>query len=182
MSVIEKAIEVAAKAHDHQYRKGTNLPYISHPYTVGVLLLTFGYAEEVVAAGILHDTVEDTDLTLDDIKKDFGERIADIVRGASEKDKSLSWEERKQATIDHLATEPRDVCLIVCADKLHNLTTIKRELEREGEKVWTRFKRGREKQAWYYREVVHKLENKIANERIFVQLKNEVISVFGKEK
>jgi len=179
MSIVEKAIIVAAKAHEHQYRKATNIPYITHPFSVGMMLLKYGYSEEIVAAGILHDTVEDTDLTLDDINKEFGKIIAELVQGASEKDKSLSWEERKQTTIDDLDAAQKEVCIVVCADKLHNLRSIHKELEAVGEKVWDRFNRGREKQAWYYRAIVSKLENKLAGEQIFIQLKNEVEKVFS---
>lgn len=178
MSIVEKAIIVAAKAHEHQYRKATDIPYITHPFSVGMMLLKYGYSEEIIAAGILHDTVEDTDLTLEDINREFGQTIAELVQGASEKDKSLSWEERKQAAIDQLDTAPKNICIVVCADKLHNLRSIQQELEMEGEKVWNKFKRGREKQEWYYRSIVSKLENQLAGEQIFIQLKNEVEKVF----
>ncbi len=181
MSVIEKAIEVAAKAHDHQYRKATSLPYITHPFTVGMLLMNYGYAEEIVAAGILHDTLEDTELTLEDLRRDFGDVIAELVKGASEADKSLSWEERKQATIENLAFAKKDLCLVVCADKLHNLRSIRKEMELNGEKVWERFKRGREKQAWYYREIIRSLEHNLANEDILVCLKKEWMLVFEEQ-
>ncbi|WP_033828919.1 HD domain-containing protein [Bacillus andreraoultii] len=178
MSIVEKAIEIAAKAHDHQYRKTSKLPYIIHPFSVGILLLQHGYSDIIVAAGILHDTVEDTELTLDEIKLAFGETIAHIVRGASEENKQLSWEERKQATLDHLPNESYEVCLVVCADKLHNIRSIRRELEIEGEKVWNRFNRGRDKQAWYYRGIVRCLREKLDGEELFSQLAKEVEEVF----
>ena len=68
---IEEAIEVAAEAHQGQYRKGTDTPYITHPYAVGLILMEAGCTEAVIIAGILHDTVEDTDLTLEFIRERF---------------------------------------------------------------------------------------------------------------
>ncbi|MED3562733.1 HD domain-containing protein, partial [Bacillus xiapuensis] len=100
MEVVENALQMAGKAHEGQYRKLTDIPYIIHPVAVGMLLMKEGFAEDIVAAGILHDTVEDTDLTLEDIKQEFGEKIAEIVAGCSEPDKSLSWEKRKEHTIE----------------------------------------------------------------------------------
>ena len=117
---IEEAIEVAAQAHDGQFRKGTNTPYITHPYAVGLMLMDAGCSEAVVIAGILHDTVEDTDLTSACIRNNFGESVANIVDGCSE-NKSLRWRERKTERIEALKTATTEVCLVTCADKLHNL-------------------------------------------------------------
>jgi (p)ppGpp synthase/HD superfamily hydrolase len=82
--MIQKAIVVAALAHEGQVRKGTSIPYITHPYTVGMMLARSGCSDEVVAAGILHDTVEDTELTLEYIAREFGEKIAAIVEGCEQ--------------------------------------------------------------------------------------------------
>ena len=100
MDMVEKAIVFAAKAHDHQKRKGTDIPYITHPFAVGMLLQKEKCSEEVIVAGILHDTLEDTETTFEDLTEMFGLRVANLVQAASEKDKSLPWEVRKQQTID----------------------------------------------------------------------------------
>lgn len=89
------AIEMAAAAHQSQVRKGNKKPYISHPYFVGMLLLDAGCTEETVLAGILHDVIEDTDVTDEDIRSAFGYRVMEMVKGSSEPDKSQSWEARK---------------------------------------------------------------------------------------
>lgn len=157
MSLIDSAIEFAAKAHKSQYRKGTDIPYISHPYGVGMILLNAGCEEEVIIAGILHDTLEDTDTTEEDLLTNFGEEVLAIVKGCSEPDKSASWEERKKHTIDYLQHAPLSVRQVACADKLHNLRSIKRELTKMGEATWTKFKRGKEQQKWYYTEIVKSL-------------------------
>ncbi|MFD0828208.1 HD domain-containing protein [Neobacillus sp. M.A.Huq-85] len=157
MEIVEKALQTASKAHEGQYRKLTDIPYITHPVAVGMLLMKAGYLDDVVAAGILHDTVEDTGLTLEVLKRKFGEKIAEIVSGCSEPDKSLSWEKRKEHTIEFLKTASKEIRAVACADKLHNIRSIRNDYEQVGEEVWKRFKRGREKQKWYYTNVVESL-------------------------
>lgn len=150
---IEEAIEVAAEAHQGQYRKGTRTPYITHPYAVGLILMEAGCAEAVIIGGILHDTVEDTELTLESIRERFGDDIANIVDGCSE-DKALRWRARKTERIEALRTASPEVCIVTCADKLHNLRTIISEYDLIGDAVWDRFHGGIEDQAWYYRSVL----------------------------
>ena len=150
---IEEAIEVAAEAHQGQYRKGTDTPYITHPYAVGLILMEAGCTEAVIIAGILHDTVEDTDLTLEFIRERFGEDIANIVDGCSE-NKALRWRARKTERIEALRTASPEICTVTCADKLHNLRTIISEYDLIGDAVWDRFHGGVEDQAWYYRSIL----------------------------
>lgn len=157
MQVIEAALRTASKAHEGQYRKNTNIPYITHPVAVGIILMKEGYDDQVVAAGILHDTVEDTDLDLQDIEAEFGPRIAEIVKGCSEPDKSLPWEVRKKYTIQFLKTASMDIRAVACADKLHNVRTMINDFQQMGDKVWDKFKRGRKQQEWYYTNVVASL-------------------------
>ena len=184
MNMIDFAIEVAAKAHRNQVRKETNIPYISHPYAVGFLLLQAGCSEEVVAAGILHDTVEDTPITLEYICEHFGEKVTQIVKGCSEPDKSLAWEVRKRHTIDFLRTAPPEVKVVACADKLHNIRTIITDYQETGDEVWNRFKRGKKAQEWYYRGLVESLCNLTDGQKegtIFQQFRSEVENLFGEE-
>ena len=190
---IEEAIELAAQAHDGQFRKGTRTPYISHPYAVGLMLMETGCSEAVVIAGILHDTVEDTDLTLECIRKNFGDSIAEIVDGCSE-NKSLRWRERKTERIEALKTATTEVCLVTCADKLHNLRTVISEYDDIGDAVWERFHGGEEAQAWYYRSVLESLQMHKENKTevcdktdqkqfnaILQQLQQAVLSLFNRE-
>ncbi len=178
MNMIDKAIEFAAKAHSKQFRKGTDIPYISHPFGVGMILLEAGCKEDVVAAGILHDTLEDTDTTEEDLRSNFGDQVLKIVEGCSEPDKKASWEERKKHTIDYLKDASFSVRQVSCADKLHNLRSIKRDLEYLGETAWNRFKRGREMQKWYYTEIVKSLGYK-SRFPLLDLLRDEVEEVFG---
>lgn len=178
--MIDLAIEMAAKAHQGQTRKATDVPYVSHPYAVGMMLARAGCPEEVIVAGILHDTVEDTYVTLDDIREQFGDRVADIVEGCSEPHKSAPWEERKAHTLNYLRTAPWEVRLVACADKLHNIRTIAAAYRELGEEVWDRFKRGRREQEWYYRGLVVSLCGSDAEGLPFCEeLRREVEALFG---
>lgn len=179
MDLIEKAIVFATKAHDGQKRKSTDIPYITHPYAVGMLLLRENCSEEVVAAGLLHDTLEDTAITYDELLAEFGEQVAKLVVAASEPDKSLSWEERKEHTIQSLKEVGLEELQIIAADKLHNLRSIRGELERSGEELWSRFKRGREKQRWYYSSIVKELSGRKDEFPLIEELEKEVQAVFG---
>lgn len=145
-----KAIEFAVRAHSGQFRKGTKIPYIIHPLHVCRILIEAGCAEEVVIAGILHDTVEDTPVELSDIQNEFGKKVAEFVRMVSESDKSAPWEVRKQETIDHLQTAPLEIVLIDLADKLDNILSIRKGEQKQGANFWQRFNRPKEKQKWYY--------------------------------
>jgi (p)ppGpp synthase/HD superfamily hydrolase len=180
--MLDLAIEVAAKAHSNQVRKGTDIPYISHPYAVGLMLAQAGCSEEIIIAGILHDTVEDTDLTLEYIRDTFGDEVAAIVEGCSEPDKSAPWEVRKRHTLEYLRTAPWAVRVVACADKLHNIRTIAAEHKSLGESLWSRFKRGRKEQEWYYRGLVESLcsQPESAPEIPFcVEFRDEVDRLFG---
>ena len=150
---IEEAIEVAAEAHQGQYRKGTRTPYITHPYAVGLILMEAGCPEAMIVAGILHDTVEDTDLTLEFIQEHFGAYVANIVDGCSE-NKALRWRARKTERIEALRSASPEICTVTCADKLHNLRTIISEYDVIGDAIWERFHGEVEDQAWYYRSIL----------------------------
>lgn len=178
MELIEKALQVASKAHQNQFRKNTDIPYIAHPAAVGMMVMKAGYDEDVVAAAILHDTVEDTDLTLEDIEREFGTKIAEIVAGCSEPDKSLSWQARKEHTIEFLKTAAEDIRVVACADKLHNIRSIIKDYQQLGDKVWERFNAGKEKQKWYYTHIADSLGSQ-SKFPMLEQLKIEVDTLFN---
>lgn len=130
---IEYAIYYATKAHKGQRRKIEDVDMIFHPFTCGMLLQRNGCDEDVVCAGILHDVVEDTPHTFDDIEKEFGKKVRDYVYDASEPDKSLSWEERKKHTIQQIKNAPLGSKLIVACDKISNLEDLYECIEKYGE-------------------------------------------------
>ena len=153
----EQALAFAAQAHAavHQERKGTDFPYVAHPIRVAEILDRFECSEDVIVAGFLHDTIEDTDVTADEISATFGPRVAALVTSVSEPDKSLPWKTRKQHTIEHLEQEQDpDVLALVAADKLDNVRSITDTLRHLGqEKTWALFNADRSEQHWYYRRI-----------------------------
>lgn len=122
--------------------------------SVGMILKNYGYRDEVVIAGILHDVIEDTKYTKEDIVKLFGKDVANLVCSASEPDKSLSWEERKKYTLEYTKTLPLESKLIICADKINNLSSDRDRYDSIGDKIWDNLERGRKKQEWYYRGIL----------------------------
>lgn len=179
LNSINKAIIFAAKAHEGQYRKSTNIPYITHPFAVGMLLQQEKCSEEVIAAGILHDTIEDTDVSYEELVEHFGETIAQLVQAVSENDKSLPWEERKQRTINAISEASTAEIQIIIADKLHNLQSIRADLEIQGEDVWLRFNSGKQEQHWYYSSIFNVLRPRRKECRLIGKLEKEVKAVFG---
>lgn len=144
---IGRAVQVAAIRHEHQYRKNPEkrIPYVAHPVAVGMMLMHYGYPEDVVIAGLLHDTVEDTGMTDTEIRKEFGETVAALVAETSEADKSLPWEERKSRYIEHLQTASEEAKAISCCDKIHNMKSMI-ESVKAGGNIWRSLKRGKEHQ------------------------------------
>ena len=158
MELLEEARNFAIMAHQGQVRKSeVDKPYIIHPIGVAKILEEYGFDDHVIAAGFLHDVVEDTEFTLDDIKKFFGDDIANLVLTATEPDKSLSWEERKHHTIQLTKDLPFRNKAVVCADKIHNLESLMILFGKTGKMDFSKFKRGFHEQRWYYTEVYKSL-------------------------
>ena len=178
MDKVFQAIELAARAHRGQLRKGSGVPYLVHPLNVAKLLILEGCEEEIVVAGLLHDTVEDTDMELVDIEAAFGSRVSELVAGASEPDKKATWEVRKQHTIDSIAQMRADVLWIICADKLDNARSLREDLARIGPELWTHFNRDKASQAWYYWSLLQELEKRVEG-ALLTQLRAEVEVLFA---
>ena len=184
--MLNKAIQEAAVAHDQeaQKRKGTNIPYITHPFMVAMILSEAGYTEDEVVAGVLHDTLEDTELTADDIENLFGKHVREIVVGCTEPNRSPSkdnWEERKQHTIDYLKTASSEIRAVSCADKLHNVRCMTADYEEIGDDLWSRFNAGKDDQKWYYKGLVGSLCDRLEqhpDNSIFHQFKMAVSQLF----
>lgn len=176
---LNKAANLAAVAHRDQVRKSKETPYIIHPLMVGMLLADAGCSVDVIISGYLHDTIEDTFVTAEDIKTEFGETVLHIVEGCSEPDKSAEWEERKQHTIDFLQKEATvEVCMVTCADKLHNIRSMVLDYKEEQEAMWNRFNRGKDKQKWYYMSLVDVLRKRLPDFSLFQLLETEVNRLF----
>lgn len=151
-SRLDRAIIYAVQKHAGQFRKGTVKPYITHPLETMQILLSMKADNDLLMAGVLHDTVEDTDATEAEIRSLFGDDVAGLVCAHSE-DKSRSWDERKQHTIDELATADRRLQMLVMADKVANLRSMAADHKQIGDELWNRFNASIEKQAWYYSKI-----------------------------
>ncbi|MCZ2257752.1 HD domain-containing protein [Sporosarcina sp. G11-34] len=178
MNLVEKALRFAAVKHEGQYRKGTNIPYITHPVAVAMILKKAKYSDEVVAAGLLHDTLEDTETTEAELIKEFGKCVFQFVQAASETDKRLSWEERKECTIAELPVKTQEELAVIVADKLHNVRSMHSDVKEHGDKIWMRFNRGKREQSWYYMSVLKTLDPRKEEVKIIKELKKEIYLLF----
>jgi len=143
-TLFDKAITFAVKAHANSERRGKGFPYIIHPMEAVAIVATITNDQQLLAAAALHDVVEDTDVTVEEIEKEFGERIAKLV--ASESDpvfegmsESESWKLRKQYAIDRLSHASYDAKVVAMGDKLSNLRAIANDYEKIGDDIWKLF-------------------------------------------
>jgi len=193
--MVFRAIKFVAEAHQGQYRKGTNIPYISHLMNVMKILCENGCDKEIITAGILHDVVEDTSVTLEKVERLFGKRVATMVTGASEpehmrkgKDGKTSWRLRKQHTIEFIMHEATlDQMLVTCADKLDNAEAIRQDFARIGEKIWERFNAPKSDQQWYYTSLAAAFDQRSTEfgeplSKLSQELTSTINEVFGRKE
>ncbi|MGN0735063.1 MAG: O-acetyl-ADP-ribose deacetylase [Anaerovoracaceae bacterium] len=150
--LLEKAISFAMEAHRGTLRKGTERPYILHPLEVLQILSSMKADIGLMAAGVLHDTIEDTSVTLKDIMDNFGTDVAALVNGHTE-DKRKSWFVRKLTNICELDEADERLKMLIMADAVSNLRSMYADYKEVGEELWQRFNAPKELQAWKYREV-----------------------------
>lgn len=160
-TVLDRAIRRAAEWHQGQTRKASVTPYIVHPFGVMLLLDRFGFDEDLLIAGLLHDVVEDTEVSLQQIEEEFGSKVAEIVAHCSETKRDGSgakrpWADRKRDHLEALAKAPIEARAVVLADKLHNLISIRADLE-AGRPIWTSFNADRADVLDYYRTAIERL-------------------------
>ena len=162
--MVEKAMIFASKAHEGMFRKGTDIPYIVHPMEAGAIAASVTSDTEVIAAAILHDVLEDTPVTGDDILSEFGKEVLRLIESDSENKREdlppeQTWKIRKQETIDYLKTKAdRKEKIIALSDKLSNIRAIYRDYEIIGDELWKRFnQKDKNEHAWYYESFVETL-------------------------
>jgi len=145
--LLKRALDQAATWHAKQLRKYPNVevPYMSHLAAVAATLSRHGFDEEVVAAGALHDAIEDVGITVEQIRSQFGDRVARLVDAVTEQDESLPWEERKQLYIQGFPGKPWEAQAITLADKIDNFESIVLCRQLHGN-PWAMFRRGRDAQ------------------------------------
>jgi (p)ppGpp synthase/HD superfamily hydrolase len=174
----DAALALAASAHAGQTRKGVTTPYIVHPVHVSVVLIRYGFPEDVAIAGLLHDVVEDQDYPLGDIQARFGPAVADMVAAVTERKREAGqprrWEDRKQEALDHIRQAGTEVVALKAADVLCNARTIAFALRQEGASVWKYFSRGPEQSLWYYRSLADIARQRIAGHPLVAELDEAV--------
>ena len=152
---IDAALKFAVKAHKHQVRKtDQDTPYVYHPICVGMILRDAGLSENVVIAGILHDTIEDTDTKAEEIEEIFGLKVRELVESVSE-NKNLPYDELKQKYLEVVLAGNDETKAISIADSLHNINSLIDAVETQGEGVWKNFTKDGELTAEHY---IHKVE------------------------
>ncbi len=160
--LLDRAIIFAVKAHHNTERRGKGFPYIVHPLEAVEIVATITPDQELLAAAALHDTIEDTDVTIEQLRAEFGERVADLVHSESDQlngelftggaNEEESWHDRKQAAIDRLAAASHDAKIVAMGDKLSNMRAIWRDYKTKGDALWQIFHvKDKASHEWHYR-------------------------------
>ena len=156
-TLLDRAIIFAVRAHAGTERRGKGFPYIVHPMEAVEIVATMTPDQELLAAAVLHDTVEDTDVTIEQIRTEFGERVASFVAAESDDphqrpDSVENWRDRKQAAINRIARASRDAKIVALGDKLSNMRAIARDYALQGDDLWDLFHAKDPKDhEWHYR-------------------------------
>lgn len=157
---LDSAILFATRAHSGTERRGKAFPYIVHPLEAVSICSTISSDQQILAAAALHDVVEDTDITLEEIRSRFGDRVASLV--GSETDTlppETSWHERKKAAIEKLAASSHDAKVVAIGDKLSNMRAIYRDWCVKGDEIWNIFHETDKKEhEWHYRSLLAALD------------------------
>lgn len=163
-TLLDRAMKFAIEAHAGTERRGKGFPYVIHPMEAVSIVATISPDQELLAAAALHDTVEDTDVSLDQLKELFGERVAALVEAESDVfaediPEEASWHDRKQAAIDRLAAAPYDAKIVAMGDKLSNMRAIARDYAQQGDELWKIFHaKNRSDHEWHYRGLADSLK------------------------
>lgn len=173
---LELAIQKATLLHKEQKRLTPDeLPYISHLFSVFVILSSYTDDEDTLIAGILHDAVEDTHYTFEELEKDFGGEVCKLVRGVTEqkerKGRKLPWKVRKLSYLENLKSDCEKSMLICVADKIYNLEALSRDFLLYGENVWKMLRPGAEAKLWYHEEVISILEKRLTHKKALKDLR-----------
>ena len=182
-SLLDRAITFAVKAHQGMERKGKGFPYIVHPMEAVCIVATMTNDQELLAAAALHDVIEDTDTTADDLKKEFGERVAMLVEAESDDksggSKAETWHQRKQDTLDRLRNADLDIKIVALGDKLSNMRAIAHDYAVLGDELWNRFTvKDPAEHAWRYHALAEAL-NDLSDTDAYKEFHTLVNQTFG---
>ena len=168
--LLDEAIIYATNAHAGVNRKGKGIPYIIHPLEVMTIVASVTDNQDVLAAAVLHDTMEDAGVKKDTLQLLFGERVANLVASESENKREKlaaesTWKTRKEETLERLQKDKdRDVKLICLGDKLANMREISRDYAVLKDRLWERFnQKDKSQHCWYYSSIYTILKSKLGN-------------------
>ena len=182
---LDRALAVAAKAHAAQKRKGTDIPYIMHPFHVALILDRHGYPEDVVIAGVLHDLLEDTDHAEESLRAEFGDEVVRLVKSVSEVKTEggtkRPWRVRKEEQLDHLRHATPHEAALKGADALHNVRSILNDLKTHGIETMKRFNAIPADQIWYFGGVAEIVRQRLGGENaLALEFEDAVAELRGK--
>lgn len=186
-SVVDEAVKFAVEAHHNQKRNGHDIPYIVHPLEAMAIVATMSEDEELLAAAVMHDVIEDTIYTYEDIEKRFNKRIADIVQAESDitvfdSDALTNWLARKKVAIEKLKNAPIEVQIVALGDKLSNMRAMYRDYQVVKDELWNRFHvKDFEMHKWRYNELV-KAFDKVTDFIAYKEFAYLVNEVFNKKE
>lgn len=164
---LEQAIRIACTYHAGQKRKDGKTPYVFHPISIAFLLTEYTTRQDIIIAALLHDLIEDTKYTPEELEKDFGTRIKNTVMYVTEVERkkwfSSNWKTRKNTYLDNLKKASQAALMVSAADKIHNLRSLTRSYEAEGEAVFNKFGYEKGDRLWFQREILHILEKRLSN-------------------
>lgn len=184
-SLLDRAILFAVKAHADTERKGKGFPYIVHPLEAMAIVATMTNDQELLAAAVLHDTIEDTDTTMEQLCAEFGPRVAKLVETETDQhfsvDKALTWHQRKQESLNRLASASRDAMIVALGDKLSNMRGIAQDYAALGDELWQRFNvKTKADHAWRFRQLAEVLKP-LGETFAYQEFRKLVTQVFGEE-
>lgn len=187
MELVSEAIAFAVKAHDGMRRRKSNAPYVLHPMEVAVIVGTMTDDQNVIAAAVLHDVVEDAGITMDEVGEKFGARVKELVSSETENKREdlppeETWLIRKRESLEVLKnTNDIDVLILWLGDKLSNIRSVYHSWKEEGESVWAKFHQPDPSvQAWYYRSIME-YTKRLSDRLAWIEYKTLVEQIFGVE-
>lgn len=180
-TLLDRAIVFAVNAHAGTERRGKGYPYIVHPLEAVAIVATMTSDQELLAAAALHDTVEDTSVTVEELRAVFGERVAQLVAAETDStEEGEEWISRKKAGIRRLLNADRDVKIVALGDKLSNMRAIARDYAEQGDALWALFHASDPKDhAWRYRALADALRE-LEDTPAFREFETLIDQVFGK--
>ena len=186
--LVSEAIAFSTMAHDGMRRRKSDTPYILHPMEVGAIVGTMTSNQEVIAAGVLHDVVEDAGISIEEIGEKFGTRVMELVASETENKREElppedTWQIRKEESLEKLRdTDDIDIMRLWIGDKLSNVRAIYRDFLIEGNAIWDKFHQSDIKvQAWYYRSIM-KYTERLSHTLAWIEYKTLVEKIFGVEE